>query len=62
MKDKTYVYICDFKTRTIHSTMGPMHERKADRVISGASINMNLDDYFITDSKKKFAKGDKFTD
>ena len=57
--EKVYVYICDFKTRTIWSAMGPMGEREADRVERGALINMNTAAYFIADSPRKFAKGDK---
>lgn len=44
---KYYVLIKDYETDSIVKKMGPMPERKADRVYSGASANLNHDDYFV---------------
>ncbi len=40
-----YVVIKHVKTKKIEKVMGPFLQSKADRVCSGASINMS-DDYF----------------
>jgi hypothetical protein len=41
-----YVEIVKKATGEVVQRMGPMLERKADRVESGASINLNHDEYF----------------
>jgi hypothetical protein len=42
-----YVEIVDKKTDRVIKRMGPMDERKAQRVQAGASINLNNDDYLV---------------
>jgi hypothetical protein len=41
-----FVEIVERSTGAVVKRMGPMNERKADKVESGASINLNHDDYF----------------
>lgn len=43
-----FVEISSKSTGEIVKRMGPFDERKADRVASGASINMNHEDYRVT--------------
>jgi len=42
-----FVEIVKRETDEVMSRMGPMAERKADKVRSGASINLNHDEYFV---------------
>lgn len=46
MVDTYYVEIVEFETNKVIKSMGPMSERKADRVDSGVTINLNHDRYF----------------
>jgi hypothetical protein len=41
-----YVEIVRFADDEVVQRMGPMSERQADQVDSGANINLNHDDYF----------------
>lgn len=49
-----YVEIVAFKGNKVVKRMGPMYERKADKVDSGANINLNHKEYFtrIVEAKK----------
>lgn len=42
-----YVEIVKFDGEEVVKRMGPMSERQADKVSSGASRNLNHDEYFI---------------
>ncbi len=41
-----YVEVVNAKTNEFSRRIGPMSERKADRVESGVLINLNNEDYF----------------
>jgi hypothetical protein len=41
-----YVEIVRYGDEEVVTKMGPMSERKADRVDSGANMNLNHDGYF----------------
>lgn len=41
-----YVEIVEKATNKVVERMGPMNERKAEKVEQGASINLNHQDYF----------------
>jgi hypothetical protein len=41
-----YVEIVEFSSGNVVERMGPMSERKADKVEYGASINLNHKEYF----------------
>lgn len=43
---KVYVEIVRNKPREIVKRMGPMDERRAERVEAGASINLNHEEFF----------------
>ena len=45
MKDY-YVEIVEYGTGEIVKSMGPMSERKANKVEGGANINLNHEEYF----------------
>ncbi len=42
-----YVKIKQISTGEVVETMGPMDEHRAERVTSGASINMNHEEYEV---------------
>lgn len=42
-----YVEIVNVATSEVVKRMGPMSERKAERVERGALINLNRDEYFV---------------
>jgi hypothetical protein len=41
-----YVEIVKYDTNEVVERMGPMSERQADKVDSGANINLNHEEYF----------------
>jgi len=41
-----FVEIVNYETDEVVKRMGPMDERKADKVDSGANINLNHNEYF----------------
>jgi hypothetical protein len=58
--DKFYVEIVRYKDEKVVKRMGPMGERRAEKVEEGAGINLNWNDYFTrtvpAKPKKKAAK------
>lgn len=42
-----YVEIVKTSTDEVVKIMGPMNERSAERVLAGASINLNHDEYSV---------------
>ena len=51
-----YVEIVDSETKEVIERMGPMDERKAERVEAGASINLNHEKFFtriVPESERK---------
>lgn len=46
MNEKYYVLIIKYDTEQAVKTMGPMSERKADKVDSGANISLNHEYYY----------------
>lgn len=47
MDNQSYVEIVRYEGEEIVKRMGPMSERKADKVMDGADINLNHEDYFV---------------
>jgi hypothetical protein len=45
LENMLYVEIVNTKTDEVVKRMGPMSERKAEKVESGASINLNHEEY-----------------
>ena len=50
LKQMPQVYVCivEDKTHDPSTVMGPMDDRRAERVASGASINLNHTDWHIS--------------
>ena len=44
--DRYYVEVVSLHSGEVVNRLGPMSERKADRVDGGLSINLNHDEYF----------------
>ena len=42
-----YVEIVEIATDKVIKRMGPMSEKKAERIENGASINLNREEYFV---------------
>ena len=54
---KYFVEIVKHETDEVVKRMGPMDERRADKIDSGANINLNHDDYYTRIIKKEEEDG-----